>query len=128
MGYRSDVAIKVYGDKEGMLKFKKAYDEAYAELPEVEQGYIDDLMREEDVNGFIDDGFTDSFTFYTQHIKWYDEYPNVKFFMDLLDRVEDFGINAEFVKIGEEDDDIETTHYGENVEYFLFVNRSIGGI
>jgi hypothetical protein len=124
MGYRSEVAIKVYGDDEGMLEFKKAFDEAHDKLLPEEQGWVDDLMREEEVNGFEDNVFT----FHAQDIKWYDNYSHVKFFIGLLDHIEDFGINAEFVRIGEDYDDIVTEQYGDNIDYFLGVSRSIEGI
>lgn len=124
MGYRSEVAIKVYGDDEGMAKFKKSYDEAFDALPPEEQEYVLLLMREEEANGFTDNVFT----FYATYIKWYEDCPQVQFFTGLLDHIEDFGINAEFVRIGEDYDDIETQQYGENIDYFLGVTRSIDGI
>ena len=125
MGYRSEVAIKVYGEEENMVGFKKAYDEALAKLPEVEQGFIDELMKDDDNNGFADG----IFTFHAEYIKWYvdSDYVGVNFFMSLLELVDDLGVNSEFVRIGEEYDDIETDYRGD-CEYMLGVTRMIDGI
>lgn len=125
MGYRSEVAIKVYGKEENMVGFKKAYDEALAQLPEVEQGYIDDLMRDNERNGFDDNVFT----FHADYIKWYVgyDYVGVNFFMGLLELVDDLGVNSEFVRIGEDYEDIETDYRGD-CEYMLGVTRMIDGI
>lgn len=123
MGYRSEVAIKVYGEAENMVAFKKAYDEALDKLPEVEQGYIDDLMRDNERNGFDDNVFT----FHADYIKWYDEYPNVQFFIGLLDLVDELGVNSEFIRVGEDYDDIETDYQGD-CEYMLGIKRMIDGV
>jgi hypothetical protein len=124
MGYRSEVAIKVYGNEEKMVDFKKAYDEAYTKLPELEQGWINDCIKADARNGFCGG----IFTFVAEDVKWYEEYVNVAFFTELLEKVDDLGVNSEFIRIGESDGDIETEYQGDDCEYYLGVIRMIDGI
>jgi len=124
MGYRSEVVIIVYGDEENMVAFKKTYDEAYAKLPELEQGWINDCIKADDRNGF-DDG---RFTFVAEDVKWYEGYVHVDFFIELLEQVDDLGVNSEFIRIGEDNGDVETEYQGGDCEYYLGVTRMIDGI
>lgn len=122
MGYRSEIAIKVHGEEAKMLAFKNAYDAGRAELPEEHRAYIDEMNRADDRNGF-DDGI---FTFHAEEIKWYSSLV-VDFYNGLLELVDELELNSEFVRIGDDDDDVEIVYQGEH-EYILNVVRTIDGI
>jgi hypothetical protein len=66
-------------------------------------------------------------------VKWYPSYPDVQMFEAMLaafkgsgDDDEDIkGYCTEFVRIGEESDDVEEVHTGHNNHYYLSVRREI---
>jgi hypothetical protein len=120
MGYRSEVVIKVYGDKPNMQEFKDFYMDCYNELSNEIQSYVDDLAA-----SFSEDGKT--FTFHARYIKWYSDYEIVRFFSQIPRLAKLADVAYEFVRIGEDDTDSETDYYG-NVEYRLSVVRTIEGI
>lgn len=124
MGYRSEVAIKVYGDAENMASFNNAYAEAYSALSEEDQTYVNELMGEDVRNGWHDG----IFTFHADYIKWYEGYGHIDFFTGLLEQVDDLGVNSEFIRIGEDHDDVVTEYQGDGGEYYLGVIRSIDGV
>jgi len=63
----------------------------------------------------------DTVTFYWDDVKWYEDYADVKSIMGVLSKLEDeeFG----FLRIGEDDDDIE--RLGEPWEFELYISRNI---
>jgi hypothetical protein len=117
MGYRSDVAVVIYGDdrnseKYALLKtlmnttFKEAYTEFESSVEWHDYKYVLQFM--------------------IQDVKWYDGYGDVKLFMKMLDDIGDIeGLNYEFIRIGEDDDDVERQTGGENCLYLLSVTRAI---
>ena len=66
-------------------------------------------------------------------VKWYPSYPDVQMFEKMLaafkgsgDDDEDItGYCTEWVRIGEESDDVEEVHTGHNNNYYLQVRRTI---
>jgi len=63
-----------------------------------------------------------------QGVKWYPSYVDVKMFESMLDTFsteEIEGYCTERVRIGEESDDVEETHSGNDNQYYLAVRRSI---
>lgn len=115
MGYRSDVAVVIYGNhrdsqKYALIKtlmnttFKEAYTEFDAE-------WHDDKHVLE---------------FKMEDVKWYDGYPDVDRFMTMLEEIGDIeGFNYEFIRVGEDANDIVAQEGGACVEYILSVTRSI---
>ena len=72
--------------------------------------------------------------FSLEDVKWYPSYPDVQMFeamlreFDVLDDGSDAGIPGyctEFIRIGEETDDVEERHTGDNNQYYLNVRREI---
>jgi hypothetical protein len=125
MGYRSDVAITVYGDADAMVEFETEYVKKFLQLPELEQKWLNDIINAvPEANGFTEDGYK----FYVDHIKWYNDDDIVNFFEELITLAEETGLSAEFIRLGEEYDDNETRWYGDDCEYRLGVNRSISGV
>ena len=117
MGYRSDVAVVIYGDglsqeKYDLLKtlMNTTFKEAYTEFESSAKWH----------------GHKRALEFKMEDVKWYDSYPDVRSFMNMLDKVGELeGFNYEFVRVGEETDDIEQTQRGEDLRYALSVTRSI---
>jgi hypothetical protein len=124
MGYRSDVAIKVYGEVENMTNFKKAYDDGYSALSDDDKADVDGLIKSCDKFEFT----TDTFTLAVYQYKWYDEYPEVAFINSLTQLVDKLDVNVEFISIGEDSSDVEEYYNGENVEYRLGITRTIHGL
>jgi hypothetical protein len=117
MGYRSDVAVVIYGDdrnpeKYALLKtlmnttFKVAYDAWDASVTWHDTKHV--------------------LEFFIKDVKWYEGYPDVDAFTTMLENLKEIeGYNYEFVRIGENDDDIESNTHGDHSEWILSVNRSI---
>jgi hypothetical protein len=79
--------------------------------------------------------------FELEDVKWYPSYPDVRMFEDMLsafkgyddtddtDDTEDTedikGYCTEFVRIGEDSNDVEEVHTGDNNHYYLQVRRTI---
>lgn len=125
MGYRSDVAIKIYGDEVAMVEFETEYVKKFLQLPELEQKWLNDIFNDvPEANGFTDDGFS----FYVDQIKWYSDETFVNFYDELIDYAQTLDLNAEFIRIGEEPDDNETYYIGNDLDYKLGINRSISGL
>ena len=119
MGYRSDVTVLIYPDngeqneaRYDMLKlvmnttFKSAY-EAW-----------DDHFEWLDSHRVL--------KFAIESIKWYDSYPDVQNFARMLDDLGEMeGLNYEFMRVGEDYDDIEQQHRGNDLQYHISLARSI---
>jgi hypothetical protein len=129
MGYRSDVAITAYGDKEKLVELKTYYD---AEVANFSAMALDNLQylvdaSVNDSNRNIWDDETGEFFFYASHVKWYDGYPVVDLFNGVFDKATELGLAAERVRIGEEVEDIveEYEEGDDGCDYRLNVERSI---
>jgi hypothetical protein len=125
MGYRSEVAIVVYGNgpegntnDKGMAEFKLKYDALYAkQTPDTQT----DIAWAVSTGGWADDGFE----IHLDSVKWYEGYPFVDFFDKVLILAQDLELNTEMVVLGEEDTDNRSDFTGPNLEYRLGINRSI---
>jgi hypothetical protein len=61
------------------------------------------------------------FILYGNDWKWYDSYPDVQAWNELWENMQDIeGISGYFVRVGEERDDIEETHFGDDPCYDYF--------
>ena len=129
MGYRSDVAIAAYGDKEKLVELKAHYDNAVANLSDDALEDFNYLVAssEENLARPIWDDETGDFMFYVTHVKWYDGYPVVDLFNTLFGKAIAIELAAERVRIGEEleDNDEEFIDGDEGCEYRFNVSRSI---
>jgi hypothetical protein len=131
MGYRSDVMALVYPDG----GTKEQEQEKYEQL-KVLMGTTFKAVSEEFGDPYMVWMDTECvLKFQIEDVKWYPSYPDVKMFkkmlvdFDVADDGSDAGIPGyctEFVRIGEESDDTEERHTGENNQYYLHVRRSIG--
>jgi len=119
MGYRSDVTVLIYPDngeqnaeRYDMLKvlmnttFKKIYEE------------FDEAFEWLDNHRVL--------KFAVESVKWYDSYPDVRDFQSMLEDISDMeGLNYEFMRVGEDYDDIEQNQRGDDLQYHISVSRSI---
>ena len=62
--------------------------------------------------------------FSANSVKWYDSFPEVDLFPKFLADVQELGYEYEFIRIGEEDDDLETDSTGD-AENYMYVERTI---
>lgn len=117
MGYRSDVAVVIYGDGRDPEK--------YALLKTLMNTTFKEAYTEFDGNAEWHD-YKYVLEFAMKSVKWYDGHGEVQKFMKMLEDIVDIkGFNYEFMRIGEDDGDIERHTGGENAEYILSVTREI---
>jgi hypothetical protein len=117
MGYRSQVAVVIYGDSRDAEKYallktlmNTTFKEAYTEFDGNAEWHDDKHVLE----------------FAMEDVKWYDGYGDVKLFMAMLEDIVDLeGFNYEFIRIGEDDNDIETQEGGGRTEGLLRCVRTI---
>ena len=118
MGYRSEVAYVIKFDnidtKQEWVAIAKLHPNYSLALKECQ---------------FVDDMHKDYISAYFAHVKWYEEYEDVKRHMYMLDAIADDAhehVNARFVRIGEEQDDNEDMAYGENgYDIELYISRNV---
>jgi hypothetical protein len=129
MGYRSDVAITAYGDKEKLVELKAYYD---AEVSNFSAMALDNLeyLLNASVNDSIRniwDDETGEFFFCANHVKWYDGYPCVDLINGVFNKATELGLAAERVRVGEELEDIQEEYEegDEGCDYRLSIARSI---
>ena len=118
MGYRSDVAVVIYGDHRDP--------DRYELLKTLMNTTLKDVYTELDSNAEWHDNPAGVLEFKIDDVKWYESYPDVQRFMDMLDKIGEIaGFNYEFVRVGEEVEDIENKSEGQCLEYLISVTRSI---
>jgi hypothetical protein len=126
MGYRSDVMVLIYPDVD------KQEDEAatYEQLKMLMGTTFKDVadVFGEDMTWYDDEHVL---KFAIEDVKWYPSFSDVQSFEAMLHTLrgyDDDGIKGyctEFVRIGEDSDDLEETHTGENNQYYLQIRRTI---
>ena len=125
MGYRSDVAIAIYGEEDQMAAFIAA-----TRLQE----NVAEVFTECEIYPYLSTAFDPNndtpmvmLTAEFNDVKWYDGYPEVdrwNKFMALAETHDDH-INWEFVRIGEESDDTVHEWGGPDVQFHLSISREI---
>jgi hypothetical protein len=120
MGYRSDVAIKIYGTTEQMVAVKAYYDQSYECLSDESKKSVEWIIHK---HGFDDNNFS----LYVNNVKWYEEYNHIKFFINLYKKADHIGANVEFCRIGEDTEDCQVENYGDSNQYTMHIARTIDG-
>lgn len=124
MGYRSEVKVVFYAPKEKWAALKLYVDENFPT--------IGDLMRDEDLKEFETE-HSCGYLFEADDVKWYLNYAEViafnefvRAFLELAEgeNSEALDWSYEFVRLGENYDDIETV-YSNNSDYLLDVRREV---
>jgi hypothetical protein len=128
MGYRSDLALVVYPDYDNPSEARTH--EARAADCVVKYQTLKLLMNTQfkDVNEGWSPTFDDprqQMLIQATDIKYYDSFPEIQALERLKDEIVELGYCMEFIRIGEESDDIDETYEGNRVEYVLRVARSI---
>ena len=128
MGYRSNLMVLVYPDACSSEEEQGAkYDQLKVLMSTVFKGVS------EEFEGYMTWMDSDCvLKFELEDVKWYPSYPDVRMFEDMLsafkgyDDTEDIkGYCTEFVRIGEDSNDVEEVHTGDNNHYYLQVRRTI---
>lgn len=120
MGYRSDVMALVYPATE---LSKEERTEKYAVLKTlVNTTYRNMWEAWESCFEWVDRD--EVLKFACSDVKWYPSYTDIAVFEQFMDSVGDCGYDTEFVRIGEDYSDIETT-YSDTATYHLSVRRAI---
>jgi len=110
MGYRSEVKGLIYGTKEEMQAFKESIFDLYNQVREDFANEITDETNSEFELLYLNSPYT----------KWYDEYEEVQRWEEFYYLASQFGLNTEFIRIGESSEgDIETFNDGDNCKYYL---------
>jgi hypothetical protein len=143
MGYRSDIAIKIYGNKEKVQKVKDFADAELIKLDDEQQENVRNLIAhsEENLDRSLweDDEDEASFFFFAQWVKWYEGYPAVDYFDSIFKKAKEIGkkedtettddedsiLYGEYVRIGEEMDDNEEDRFNTGMYDQVTIRRSI---
>lgn len=113
MGYRSDVVCLIYPKRDSDLTADAIKLIIAAQFPEVQERFSECFEYA-----------GDTVVFKCSDVKWYPNYSDVAAFMAMLDKLDWLdGIEYEFGRIGEDDNDVETRR-SDNSEYRLGVQRS----
>ena len=116
MGYRSDVKILF------SAKTKAEVDQFLVRM-KIEEKLTDDMLSwcsEEQIGNGL--GWLLSF----ESVKWYEDFEEVIAWTELMKQADVVsGMVCEFLRIGEEETDIEHEHYGVNEEDNLYIRRTV---
>jgi hypothetical protein len=118
MGYRSQVQSVIYANKEQMDAFKNKNKELLTMLEdEFNDGSLE-YKQKDDLDMIYLKG---------DCWKWYDDFKEVMGWHDLIDRADEDGLCTEFVRAGEEPDDVVTDYRGkpDNLQYFIYPSTII---
>lgn len=123
MGYRSDVRIRT--TKEGLEIMEKFVEKYIKENVNEEnlEGYDYNLLNSAEITEN-----TNSITLDWNYMKWYDRYKDVDAIMKSLDELSNKDIDYQYVRIGEEVDDVEERWNINNDSFDSFyVSRNFEG-
>ena len=128
MGYRSDLTVLIYPDS---CASDEQMREKYEQLKVLMATTFKEVI---DLHFYEDMTWVDAHNvlkFALNDVKWYPAYSDVQMFEKMLeafdpDSSDDIpGYCTEFVRVGEESDDVEQRHTGGNNQYYLQVRREI---
>ena len=118
MGYYSEVRYLVAGEEEVMTAMLAAWrlsdEDAAEQLGEVTiTPYREGLLL---------------LSFHMDNGKWYDSYPGIAMHKRFLNFIGDYEVEGVFLRMGEEDVDIERSSYGQSdydLSQYLYTSRAI---
>jgi hypothetical protein len=125
MGYRSNLMVLIYPDVPTVDDEQEKYDQLKVLMgttfKAVSDEFGDPYMVWMDADRVLKFDLPD--------VKWYPSYPDVQMFEGMLVAFSEDGdvggYCTEFVRVGEESDDTEERHTGDNNQYYLQVRREI---
>lgn len=125
MGYFSEVRCIVYGEPERMLRFVTAQKLTRPVIFSEFGGYISEYMVDSGEKG------TAVLDLNIGSAKWYDDFENVRAWVAMLQEIDDLNDEAddavleyEFIRVGEENGDVET-RYSSITEGWIFARTII---
>lgn len=129
MGYRSDVAICIYGPKDKMIALVAAARIQGCMPVNAFSGYTNvpgsfTLEGRAGLHMFDYDDNKRMIHAYYEEVKWYDGYEDVDTWTEFLRKAAAAELSTEFIRIGENYEDIDAEQYGE-CQYYLGVHRSM---
>jgi hypothetical protein len=118
MGYRSDVKALIYpvSGETNLLEYEKLKTLMNTTFKDVFDAWDDEYFKWNDEHRVLE--------FSADSIKWYDGYPDVARFTRFLSEVQELEYEYEFIRLGEDMDDVEDDSTGDS-EGYLYVSRSI---
>jgi hypothetical protein len=126
MGYRSNVMALIYPDVDQQDAGQPQYEQLKVLMATTFKAVSDEF---ESYVTWMDDDRVLKFDM--EDVKWYPSYADVKMFIDMMDMLngnDEEGIPGyctEFVRIGEDSDDVEEQHSGDDNQWYLSVRRTI---
>ena len=130
MGYRSDVAVLIYPEAQKADTVEErtaALNDEYNKL-KLLMGTTYKTLMDDDFGADAEwDDIDRELKFHFKDVKWYDSYPDVQRFMQMLEELGDTSVHKyaiEFVRIGEDNDDTERREWGDT-EWRVDVRREI---
>jgi len=127
MGYRSDVMVLIYPDVHDDTDAKAKYEQLKLLMGTTFKEVID-LHFYEDMTWYDDEHVL---KFALENVRWYPSYSDVQMFEAMLHTLKGYddadikGYCTEFVRIGEDSNDVEEVHTGDNNQYYLSIRRTI---
>ena len=131
MGYRSDVAIAIYGEEDQMAAFIAAsrLKDNIAEVFSECEIYPYQAPQYRGITPNADDPTKPYLMLVAQFkcVKWYDGYEDVDRWMKFVGLAQEQSdyINTEFIRVGEENDDNVAEYEGCDVQWHLGINRTV---
>lgn len=126
MNYRSDVAGLIYGDGSEQDNDKVVALWTRASMQELVSKMNDHdykIIRLVTLEGSLK---MQCIRLYDESIKWYDESPWVKSWETITRiAVQEYDLNVEFIRIGEDYADIAVEREGDGIQEYLSVTRSV---
>lgn len=122
MGYRSDVMALIYPEAQVECGEKAAYEQLKVLMATTFKAVSDEFIG---YMKWMDAEHVLKFTL--PDVKWYPSYADVQMFEAMLTTLDGDieGYCAEFMRVGEDDDDSEVRRTGQDIQYYLNIRRSI---
>ena len=129
MGYRSEVRSAIYGPKDTLMAFltKAALIDSNVALSKFKESLtlrVSEATRWNDETKAHSTEIIYVLDLYGDSWKWYEDYHDVRAWHALLEEAEEFGLDYEFVRVGEETGDIDQRST-ENAIGIFSVNASV---
>lgn len=123
MGYSSNLMVLIYPDVEKIEDYQPRYDQLKVLMGTTFKAVSDEFG--DPYMTWLDKDHVLKFTI--NDVKWYPSYPDVQQFEAMLNAFDGDipGYCTEFIRTGEEADDIEERSSGENRQYYLSVRVDI---
>jgi len=118
MGYRSDVKALIYpvSSEHSLIEYDKLKLLMNTTFKDVLDSWGNESFSWDDKHRIL--------VFNANSIKWYESYPEVDMFPKFLEDVHELEYEYEFIRLGEEDDDVEEDSTGD-AQGYMYVSRTI---